>query len=63
VRLGSLAEGTRMRTAAELLEKAEAFEALAASAKDDLLRATYFDIAKNYRELAQLLAQQRERPP
>jgi hypothetical protein len=51
-----------MRTAAELLEKAEAFEALAARAKDDLLRSTYLDIAKNYRELAQLRAQQRERP-
>jgi hypothetical protein len=36
---------------------------LAASAKDDLLRATYLDIARNYRELAQLRAQQRERPP
>jgi len=32
-----------MRTAAELLEKAETFEALAARAKDDLLRATYLD--------------------
>jgi hypothetical protein len=51
------AGGRLMRTAAELLEKAEAFEALAASAKDDLLRATYLDIAKNYRELAQLRAQ------
>ena len=48
-----------MRTAAELLEKAQAFDALAASAQNDLLRATYLDIAKNYRELAELRA---ERP-
>jgi hypothetical protein len=58
VRHSSLAEGL-VRTAAELLEKAQAFDALAATAQNDLLRATYLEIAKNYRELAQL----RERQP
>jgi hypothetical protein len=58
VRHSSLAEGL-VRTAAELLEKAQAFDALAATAQNDLLRATYLEIANNYRELAQL----RERQP
>ena len=42
-----------MRTVAEYLEKAEAFQQLAAIAATDLLRASYLDLACGYRELAE----------
>lgn len=41
-----------MKTVAEYLEKAEALEQLARAAGDELLRATYQDLAKSYRDLA-----------
>jgi len=45
-----------MRTVAELLEKAEAFEQLAATAGNDLLRASYADLARAYRDVAKDMA-------
>jgi hypothetical protein len=42
-----------MRTVAEYLEKAEAFEVLAAAASDELLRTSYRDLAHGYRNLAE----------
>lgn len=42
----------QMRTVAEYLEKAAAFEQLAGAAATDLIRATYRDLAKAYRDLA-----------
>jgi hypothetical protein len=42
-----------MRTVAEYLEKAEAFQQLAAIATTDLLRTSYLDLARGYRELAE----------
>ncbi len=41
-----------MKTTAEYLEKAEAFDQLARIASDELLRATYHDLAIAYRTLA-----------
>lgn len=41
-----------MRTVNAYLEKAAAFEQLAGSAATDLIRKSYLDIAKGYRELA-----------
>jgi hypothetical protein len=42
-----------MRTVAEYLEKAEAFQQLAAIATSDLLRTSYLDLARGYRDLAE----------
>jgi hypothetical protein len=42
-----------MRTVAEYLEKADAFQQLAAIATTDLLRTSYLDLARGYRELAE----------
>ena len=41
-----------MRTVEEYLEKAEALETLATTAANDLLRSTYLDLARGYRDLA-----------
>lgn len=43
---------TDMRTVEEYLEKAKAFEELVAAAANDLIRASYADIARAYRDLA-----------
>jgi hypothetical protein len=42
-----------MRTVNAYLEKAAAFEQLAAHAANDLIRKSYLDIAKGYRDLAE----------
>jgi hypothetical protein len=42
-----------MRTVAEYLEKADAFQQLAAIATNDLLRTSYLDLARGYQELAE----------
>jgi hypothetical protein len=42
-----------MRTVNAYLEKAAAFDQLAAHAANDLIRSSYIDIAKGYRELAE----------
>jgi hypothetical protein len=42
-----------MPTVAEYLEKADAFQQLAAIATTDLLRTSYLDLARGYRELAE----------
>ncbi|MBN8957213.1 MAG: hypothetical protein J0H17_11695 [Rhizobiales bacterium] len=42
-----------MRTVNAYLEKAAAFEQLAAHAANDLIRKSYLDLAKGYRDLAE----------
>jgi hypothetical protein len=42
-----------MRTVNAYLEKAAAFDQLAAHAANDLIRSSYINIAKGYRELAE----------
>jgi hypothetical protein len=49
----AIAQGRRtMRTVAEYLEKAEAFETLAATPTTDL-KTSYLELARGYRELAE----------
>jgi hypothetical protein len=42
-----------MRTIVEYLEKAAAFDQLAAGAANDLIRNSYIELAKAYRDLAE----------
>jgi hypothetical protein len=51
VRLGSLAEGSHANSC-RVSGKAEAFEQLGATAGNELLRASYADRARAYRDLA-----------